>query len=59
MRIAECRNGNVIYRDATPDEIAEFDRQQTEMPEQEPSPEERMEAQVLYTALITDTLLEV
>lgn len=49
----------MVYRDATPEEIAEIERQQAEMPEQEPSPEERMEAQVLYTALMTDTLLEV
>ena len=49
----------MVYRDATPEEIAEFERQQAEMPEQEPSQEERMEAQVLYTALMTDTLLEV
>ena len=52
--IMEARNV-----DMTPDEIAEFERQQAELPEPEPSPEERMEAQVLYTALITDTLLEV
>ena len=45
--------------DMTPEEIAEFERQQSEMPEPEPSPEERMEAQVFYTALMTDTLLEV
>ena len=45
--------------DMTPDEIAEFERQQADMQEPEPSPEERMEAQVLYTALMTDTLLEV
>ena len=30
-----------------------------EIPEPEPTQEERMEAQVLYTALMTDTLLEV
>lgn len=59
MRIAECENKNTVYRDATPDEIAEMERQQAELPEPEPSPEERMEAQVLYTALMTDTLLEV
>lgn len=46
-------------RDMTPDEIEEFERQQAEMPEPEPTPEERMEAQVLYTAMMTDTLLEV
>lgn len=43
----------------TQDEIAELTRQQAELPEPEPTPEERMEAQVLYTALMTDTLLEV
>ena len=43
----------------TQDEIAELTRQQAELPEQEPTLEERMEAQVLYTALMTDTLLEV
>ena len=59
MRMAEFKNGVTTYRDMTPDEITEFGRQQAEMPEPEPSPEERMEAQVLYTALMTDTLLEV
>lgn len=59
MRIAEYKNGVITYRDATPEEIAEMKRQQAEMPEQEPSQEERLEAQVLYTALLTDTLLEV
>ena len=43
----------------TAEEIAELETQRAEMPEPEPSPEERMEAQVLYTALMTDTLLEV
>ena len=43
----------------TAEEIAEFERQKAELPEPEPTPEERMEAQVLYTALMTDTLLEV
>lgn len=32
----------MVYRDATPEEIAEFERQQAEMPEPEPSPEERL-----------------
>ena len=59
MRIAEYGKIGMVYRDATPEEIAEFERQQAEMLEPEPSPEERMEAQVLYTALMTDTLLEV
>ena len=42
MRIAECRNGKTVYRDATAEEIAEFERQQAEMPEPEPTPEERL-----------------
>ena len=60
MRIAVFKHDSGLeYRDATTEEIAEMERQQAEMPEPEPSPEERMEAQVLYTALMTDTLLEV
>ena len=34
----------MVYRDATPGEISEFERQQTEMPEPEPTPEERLDA---------------
>lgn len=34
----------MVYRDATPEEIAEFERQQAEMPEPEPTPEERLDA---------------
>ena len=49
---------NGKYIELTPEEIAELERLQAEMPEPEPSPEERIEAQVLYTALMTDTLLE-
>lgn len=59
MRIAEYKDSKMCYRDATPEEIAEFERQQALMHAPEPTPEERMEAQVLYTALMTDTLLEV
>lgn len=44
MRIAEFEKTGMVYRDATPEEIAEFERQQAEMPEQEPSPEERLDA---------------
>ena len=50
-------NINGLTREMTAEEIAEFEHQQAGLPE--PSPEERMEAQVLYTALMTDTLLEV
>lgn len=43
MRIAEYKDGNIIYRDATPEEIAEFERQQAELPEPELTAEERLE----------------
>lgn len=33
---------DTVYRDATPEEIAEFERQQAELPEPEPTPEERL-----------------
>ena len=52
---------NGSLRDATPEEEAEAARQQTEIEAEEvnrePTFEERMEAQVMYTALMTDTLL--
>ena len=34
----------MVYRDATPEEISEFERQQAEMPPPEPTPEERLDA---------------
>lgn len=37
-----CENG--IYRDMTPEEIAELEKLATEMPAPEPSPEERIAA---------------
>ena len=40
MRIAEYKDGNIIYRDATTEEIAEFERKQAEIPEPEPTQEE-------------------
>lgn len=36
-------NDNGVYRDATPEEEAEFGRQKEEMPEPEPTEDERME----------------
>lgn len=52
----------MVYRDATPEEEAEAARQQAEIEAEEanrePTFEERMEAQVMYTALVTDTLIE-
>ena len=34
----------MVYRDATPEEEAEFERQKAELPEPEPTPEERLDA---------------
>ena len=34
----------MVYRDATPEEIEEFERQQAETPPPEPTPEERLAA---------------
>lgn len=34
----------MVYRGATPEEIEEFERQKAEMPEPEPTPEERLDA---------------
>lgn len=48
----------MVYRDATPEEEAEFERQQAELPEPEPTQLDRIEAQMMYTALMTDTLIE-
>ena len=42
MRIAEFKKTGIVYRDATPEEIAEMERQQAEMPESEPTTEERL-----------------
>ena len=44
MRIAEYKDGKMIYRDSTSEEEAEFERQQAELPEPEPTPEERLDA---------------
>lgn len=48
----------VIYRDMTPEEIAELKKIRMELPEEQPTQQDRIEAQVMYTALMTDTLLE-
>lgn len=44
MRIAEYKDGKMIYRDATSEEEAEIERQKAELPDPEPSPEERLDA---------------
>lgn len=48
----------MVYRDMTPEEIAELEKIQAELPEEQPTQQDRIEAQVMYTALMTDTLLE-
>lgn len=47
---------NGTYRDMTPQEIAEWEKSQ-EQPEPVPDELERIEAQLIYTAMMTDTLL--
>ena len=44
MRIAEFKGTEIVYRDATPEEISEFERQQEELPASEPSAEERLDS---------------
>lgn len=61
MRVAEHVkvNGRVelVYREMTPQEIAELEHQQDEIPTESASRDERIEAQVMYTARMTDTVL--
>ena len=48
----------MVYRDMTPEEISEAKKLQAEIPPEEPTQADRIEAQCMYTALMTDTLLE-
>lgn len=48
----------IVYRNMTEEEIAEIQKQQEELPQEEPSQLDKIEAQAMYTALMTDTLLE-
>lgn len=50
----------MVYRDMTEEEIAEMEmrKQQEQIPPEEPSQLDRIEAQAMYTALMTDTLIE-
>lgn len=49
---------DMVYRDATPEEIAEFERQQAEIPEPEPSPEERLAELEAQNQMLTQCLME-
>lgn len=57
-RIREVPVMGMVYRDMTPEEVAEMEKAQEDMPAEEPTQQDRIEAQVMYTALMTDTLLE-
>lgn len=57
-RTREAPVMGMVYRDMTSEEIAELAKIQTELPEEQPTQQDRIEAQVMYTALMTDTLLE-
>ena len=48
----------MVYRDMTEEEIAEMQKQAEQLPVEEPSQLDRIEAQMMYTALMTDTLIE-
>lgn len=51
-------NDNGVYRDMTEEEIAETQKREEELKAEEPTQLDRIEAQTMYTALMTDTLLE-
>lgn len=48
----------MIYRDATPEEISEKERQMAETPEPEPSPEERLAELEAQNQMLTQCLME-
>lgn len=56
IRTCEVPVMGMVYRDMTPEEEAEYNNSIQNVT-QEPTQEDRIEAQVLYTALMTDTLL--
>ena len=58
VRTREVPVMGLVYRDMIEEEIAEIEQMQSEVPEPEATAEDRIEAQVMYTALMTDTLLE-
>ena len=58
MRIAEYKQASVVYRDATPEEIAEMERQRAEMPAPEPSQEERLAELEAQNQMLTQCLMD-
>ena len=55
MKAAEYKDGKTIYREMTPEEIAELEAMQAQMPEPVPTPEQRLD--VLEPT--TDDLVEI
>lgn len=47
----------MVYRDMTAEEIAEMQKQVEQLPPEEPTQLDRIEAQMMYTAVMTDTLI--
>jgi len=62
MKKVELQNINGVLlpveREMTAEEIAELEILQSQIPIEQPTQLDRIEAQVLYTALMTDTLIE-
>lgn len=59
VRTREVPVMGLVYRDMTAEELAEIEQMQSsEVPEPEATAEDRIEAQVMYTAVMTNTLLE-
>ncbi|WP_302179275.1 hypothetical protein [[Ruminococcus] lactaris] len=58
IRTREIPVMGMVYRDMTNDELNELEKEKAELPQEEATQQDRIEAQVMYTALMTDTLLE-
>ena len=43
MKVAEYKDGKTTYRDMTPDEIAELETMQANIPTPSPTPEQRLD----------------
>ena len=51
-----CENG--VIRDMSPEEIAELNRQQAEVPESEPTPDDRIARLEAQNQVLTECLME-
>lgn len=57
MLIKYIKNGVIAERELTDDELAELEKQQSEMPEPEPTPEERIKQLEEQLKAVTTILL--